>query len=38
MGDFKGVRLWDMGSIRDYILNNSSDDFDYLDKGDALAA
>ncbi len=25
-GDFKGVRLWDMASIREFILNNSTDD------------
>jgi hypothetical protein len=27
MGEFKGVRLWDMGSIRDCILKNSTEDF-----------
>ena len=25
-GEFKGVRLWDMASIREFILNNSTDD------------
>lgn len=35
-GEFKGVRLWDMGSIREYIL--SQDDDNSNDGGLALAA
>ena len=36
-GEFKGVRLWDMASIRDFIVKNSTDDFGDSDNSGGLA-
>jgi len=37
-GEFKGVRLWDMSSVRDLINSQSDDDNGNNDNGLALAA